>query len=109
VSDASELPCEYQVTWWRDLPSLVVVRAGELVTKSPLPQRFQEAIDEAAMRLGETASDDYLAGWTRTGWTAAEGDTVDVAERVVADLEAQWPPERVAGYLDALGPAQVHP
>jgi hypothetical protein len=109
VSDASELPSEFQVTWWRDLPSLVVVRAGEQVTKTPLPQRFQEAIDEAAMRLGDTASDDYLAGWTRTGWTAAEGDTVDVAERVVVDLEAQWPPERVAGYLDALGPAQVQP
>ena len=105
MSDASE----FQVTWWRDLPSLVVVRAGDRVTKTPLPQRFQEAIDEAAMRLGDTGSDDYLAGWTRDAWTAAEGDPVAVAERVVADLEARWPPERVTGYLDSLGPAQVQP
>ena len=43
---------EYHVTSWRDLPSLVVARDGEHVTKSPLAPRFQEAIDEAAMRLG---------------------------------------------------------
>ena len=73
------------------------------MTKGPLASRFQEAIDEAAMRLGETSSDDYLAGWTRSEWTPAEGSTVDVCERVVAELEEQWPAERVAEYLDTLG------
>ncbi len=96
---------EYQVTSWRDLPSLVVVRAGEQVTKAPLAPRFQEAIDEAAMRLGDTGSDDYLAGWARGSWTPDAGNGTEVADRVVADLEAQWPPERLAEYLDSLGPA----
>jgi len=97
---------DYQVTYWRDLPSLVVAREGESVTKSPLAPRFQEAIDEAAMRLGETGSDDYLAGWTRSDWTAAEGTTTEVADRVVADLEGRWPQEKLQQYLDALGPAE---
>jgi Virulence factor len=96
---------EYQVTYWRDLPSLVVAREGEAVTKTPLAPRFQEAIDEAAMRLGETSSDDYLAGWTRGGWTPAEGGGPEVCDRVVAELEDQWPAERLAEYLEALGPA----
>jgi hypothetical protein len=91
------------VTYWRDLPSLVVARAGEDVTKAPLAPRFQEAIDEAAMRLGDTGSDDYLAGWTRGEWTPAEGTPVEVSERVVADIEEQWSAERIASYLDALG------
>jgi hypothetical protein len=95
---------EYQVTSWRDLPSLVVARDGSDVTKSPLAPRFQEAIDEAAMRLGETDSGDYLAGWTRGEWTAAEGSPVDVCDRVVAALEEQWPAERLTAYLDDLGP-----
>jgi hypothetical protein len=94
---------EYQVTSWRDLPSLVVAREGESVTKTPLAQRFQEAIDEAAMRLGETGSDEYLAGWTRSDWTGAEGSSADVCDRVVADLEEQWPAERLSAYLDGLG------
>ena len=43
------------MTYWRDLPSLVVAREGDTVTKTQLAPRFQEAIDEAAMRLGATA------------------------------------------------------
>jgi cvfA/B/C family virulence factor len=97
---------EYQVTYWRDLPSLVVARDGENVTKAPLAPRFQEAIDEAAMRLGDTSSDDYLAGWTRGDWTSADGSPPEVCDRVVAELDAQWPDERVAAYLDTLGAGQ---
>ena len=97
---------DYQVTYWRDLPSLVVARDGEQVTKSPLAPRFQEAIDEAAMRLGDTGSDDYLAGWTRSQWTEATGTPTEVADRVVADLEQRWPIERLQEYLDDLGPAK---
>jgi hypothetical protein len=94
---------EYQVTFWRDLPSLVVARDADDVTKGPLASRFQEAIDEAAMRLGDTSSDDYLAGWARSEWAHAEGSTADVCDRVVAELEEQWPAERLAEYLDRLG------
>lgn len=95
---------DYQVTYWRDLPSLVVVRAGDQVTKTPLAARFQAAVDEAAMRLGDIASDAYLAGWVRGDWTPAEGSTTDVAERVVRDLEDAWPVSRLRDYLDGLGP-----
>jgi hypothetical protein len=94
---------EYQVTWWRDLPSMVVAREGETVTKATLAPRFQEAIDEAAMRLGETSSDEYLEGWTRGEWTTADGSPHEVCDRVVADLEEQWPASRLTQYLDALG------
>lgn len=95
---------EYQITLWRDLPSMVVARDGDATTKTPLAPRFQEAIDEAAMRLGATDSDDYLAGWTRSAWTEAEGSTVEVCERVVADLEETWGEQKVNDYLDAIGP-----
>ena len=93
---------EYQVTYWRELPSMVVAREGESVTKAPLALRFQEAIDEAAMRLGATGSDAYLDGWTRGEWTPAEGSGPEVCDRVVADLEARWSAERLAAYLDGL-------
>jgi hypothetical protein len=102
----AEPSTEYQVTYWRDLPSLVVAREGDQVTKSPLTGRFQEAIDEAAMRLGDTGSEDYLAGWRRTEWIPVSGSTTDVADRVVAGLEGEWPAQRLQDYLDALGPAK---
>ncbi len=96
---------EYQITSWRDLPSLVVAREGDLMAKVPLPGRFQEAIDEAAMRLGEVSSDGYLAGWVRGPWTDGAGAPADLAAAVVEQLEATWPAEAVTGFLDSLGPA----
>ena len=90
------------MTYWRELPSLVVAREGDQLTKSPLPTRFQEAIDEAAMRLGDTGSDAYLAGWRRTEWTSADGTGTEVADRLVAQLEQDWPDDKVSAYLDSL-------
>ena len=93
---------EYQVTRWRELPSMVAARAGDEVLKSELASRFQEAIDEAAMRLGDTGADDYLAGWERTPWTTADGTPAEVLGRVAAELDAQWPAERIADFLESL-------
>ncbi len=96
---------EYQITSWRDIPSMVVAREGDDVTKVQLAARFQEAIDEAAMRLGEVGSDDYLAGWLRSNWMTADGDHASVAAAVSERLENEWTPSRLGDYLEALGPA----
>jgi hypothetical protein len=79
---------EYQITYWRELPSLVTARSGELVAKVELPARFQEAIDEAAMQVGDISSDAYLEGWRRGPWIEAEGDPAGVAAAIAAELEA---------------------
>ena len=93
---------EFQVTRWRELPSMVAARHGEETAKVQLAARFQEAIDEAAMRLGDTGSSDYLEGWERTPWTEADGSPGEVLDRVSAELDAAWPADRIAGYLDGL-------
>ncbi len=91
------------MTRWRELPSMVAARAGDDAVKAELAPRFQEAIDEAAMRLGDTGADDYLMGWERSGWTPAEGSPAEVLDRVTAELDAQWPTDAIAAYLDTLG------
>ncbi len=95
----------FQVTLWRDLPALVVARDGTEEAKVPLPPRFAEAIDEAAMRLGAVGGDDYLAGWRREPWTDADGSPAEVAAAVALRLETEWSPNRVTAYLAALGEA----
>ena len=47
---------EYQITYWREIPSMVVAREGDETARAQLAQRFQEAIDEAAMRVGVKVS-----------------------------------------------------
>ena len=95
---------EYQITSWRDIPSMIVAREGDNVTKIQLAARFQEAIDEAAMRLGDMGSDDYLAGWVRSDWITAVGDHEAVSAAVSERLESEWTPARIGDYLDALDP-----
>jgi len=94
---------EYQIMRWREIPSMVVARSGETTIKIMLASRFQEAIDEAAMRLGEIDSDAYTSGWNRDPWVETEGAPDVVAARIVEELEKELSEEKLSALLDALG------
>ena len=93
---------QYQITYWQDLPSMVVAKLGEETVKVQLTQRLQEAIDEAAMRLGASDSDAYLAGWRRSDWLEADGDPTTVAEQISAELENEFTEDKITEFLDQL-------
>ena len=88
---------------WREIPSMVVARSGETTIKIMLASRYQEAIDEAAMRLGEIDADAYTSGWNRDPWAEAEGAPDVVAARIVEELERDLSEEKLSALLDALG------
>lgn len=82
---------------WRDIPMQIVVRdeAGGSARRL-LPDRFQEAVDAAAMADGDTSQEAYQAGFT---WGPAEerpGTAAEAADAVVAEIVAAYPPERLA-------------
>ena len=58
--------------YWRDIPSQVIAKKGRSTSKVQLSQRFQEAIDRAAMRAGKGSSDAYLSEWRREASTCGE-------------------------------------
>jgi hypothetical protein len=92
---------EYRITSWREIPTLVTARdAGGAMAKVALPDRFQAAIDEAAMRQGLHGSDAYLDAWVQGPWQEADGSPEEVATRVAAGLDAAHPAERLAAMLD---------
>ena len=92
---------EYRVTRWAEIPSLVTARdASGGTAKVELPARFQEAIDDAAMRRGMAGSDAYLEQWHHDEWHEADGSADEVAGRIAAELDEQHPPDRLAGMLD---------
>ncbi len=97
---------EYQITYWRDIPSLVATRDGDETAKKSLPQRFQEAIDEAAMRLDAADAEAYMEGWRRGDWIEVEGSPADLVDRIARDLEADLSEDRLNAMLDEFGPAQ---
>jgi len=74
---------EYQITRWREIPSMVTARDAGGTAKVSLPNRFQEAIDEVAMQAGAAATDAYLAGWVQDAWQTREGSAAEVADAVL--------------------------
>lgn len=81
---------------------MVVSREGDETVKVQLAARFQEAIDEAAMRVGAADADAYLDGWRRSDWETADGTPAEVAERVSAQLENELTADALAAMLDSL-------
>ena len=80
----------YQVLSWKHLPSQIKAwdETGEV--KHLLSQRFQVAIDAAAMADGSMATDDYLEGWAWGPVETRDGPGADVLRAVVAELEARF-------------------
>lgn len=94
---------EYQITYWREFPSMVTAREGRRNThKIELSQRFQLVIDEAAMRLAMTGTDAYLEQWRREPWQEQAGSPTEVAAAIAAEVEAAYPPSRLREMLQAL-------
>jgi hypothetical protein len=74
---------------WRDIPAQVVVKRGRETAKVQLSQRFQEAVDRAAMRAGKGSSEAYLADWQRKARPCGD-DLQAEANAEAARLEAQF-------------------
>jgi len=88
---------------WRDIPSQVVVKRGREASKVLLSDRFQKAIDRAAMRAGRGSSDAYLADWRRTDGVACGEDMQAVAAAEAARLEALYDDARLESLIRAHG------
>ena len=83
------------IVYWRDMPAQVIVGKGRSGTKMPLPERFEQAIDRAAMKSGAQDSDAYLAEWRKAAPYVVDGSPEAVAKAETARLEAAYDNERL--------------
>ncbi len=84
-----------QIVYWRDIPAQVKAKSGRERGGAQTSQRFQDAIDAAAMRAGLIGTDEYLAEWRTGDGIEREGAPEAVAQAVVAELEAAYSDERL--------------
>lgn len=89
--------------FWRDIPAQVIIGKGRSGAKMPLPERFEQAIDRAAMKVGAKDDDAYLAGFHRVVVGDAEGDMKEVAQAEAAKLDAAYDTARLKTLIDAEG------
>jgi Virulence factor len=93
---------ELTVIWWRDIPAQVTAKEGRTTARAQLSERFQEAIDAAAMRAGLIGTDAYLAEWRREHRTCDGDLETEVAEEA-AWLEAAYPDDTLERLVRADG------
>lgn len=91
---------------WRDIPAQVIVKQARETAKAPLSQRFQEAVDRAAMRAGRGSSDAYLADWKRSEPRACGNDLEAEARAEAARLEARYSDADLERLIRAHGVAE---
>ena len=93
---------ELTVIWWRDIPAQVTAKEGRRAARAQLPERFQEAIDAAAMRAGLIGTDEYLAEWRRAARECGEDLDSEVAGEAER-LEAAYPADALDRLVQAEG------
>ena len=85
------------VVYWRDIPSQVIIKRGRNKGKWMLSERFQEAIDSAAMKSGKAGTDDYVEEWRRITTPVDATDDIQAQAKAEADqFETDYPDERLA-------------
>ena len=87
------------IVYWRDIPAQVIVGKGRRGAKKPLEERFEQAIDRAAMKTGAAGTDDYLAEWRKADPYTVDGDADAILTAEVARLEAEYDQERVKALI----------
>ena len=97
------------IVHWRDIPAQVIVGAGRRAAKVPLAERFEQAIDRAAMRSGARDGDAYLAEWRKIPAGPVEGDPMEAARAAAARIETEYDDARLRALIERHGRAETHP
>lgn len=78
------------IVYWRDIPAQVIVGKGRRGAKRQLSERFEQAIDRCAMKIGARDADAYLAEWRKVPAGDVAGEVEVVADAEAARLETAY-------------------
>ena len=94
---------EVTVVYWRDIPAQVIVGKGRRGSKVQLSERFEQAIDRCAMKIGAKDADAYLAEWRKAAPYDVEGEPDAIAASEAARLESEFDIERLKILINGEG------
>ena len=87
------------IVYWRDIPAQVIVGKGRGAAKVALPERFEQAIDRCAMKVGAKDDDAYLSEWRKVESGEVEGDPAEAAASTAARLETEFDTARIKALI----------
>ncbi len=97
--DSQAMP-DVPIVFWRDIPAQVIVGKGRRAAKVALPERFEQAIDRAAMKVGARDTDAYLAEWHKVASGSAPGTDAEAAEATAARIDSDYDSARLRALID---------
>jgi hypothetical protein len=80
----------YRIMYWKHIPQSFTVEGDGRTVKKQLSQKIQDKIDAYAMAEGLTSTADYAAQYKRGDWVELDGSPDEVAETLLAQLEAEF-------------------
>ncbi|MGR3468273.1 MAG: virulence factor [Shimia sp.] len=95
------------IVYWRDIPAQVIVGKGRRGAKAPLPERFEQAIDRAAMKVGAADTDAYLAEWRKAAPYQMDGTPEDIVAAEAARIDTEYDQDRIKALIANDGWAPV--
>lgn len=87
------------IVYWRDIPAQVIVGKGRRGAKAVLSERFEQAIDRAAMKVGASDTDAYLAEWRKVASGTVEGDPQEAAQAAADRIESEYDTDRLKALI----------
>jgi hypothetical protein len=90
---------EVTIVYWRDIPAQVIVGKGRRGAKRQLPERFEQAIDRAAMKVGASDTDAYLAEWRKAPAYEVDGDPEEIVAAEAARLDTEYDQARIKALI----------
>jgi hypothetical protein len=85
---------ELVIIYWRDIPAQVNGQHGRQRHQVVLGNKFQRAIDRAKRKAGIYTAAEEVAQWRRET-RPVDGDLAAAAEAAAADLDREYPHERL--------------
>ncbi len=99
---------EITIIYWRDIPAQVLVGRGRRAARAHLGERFEQAIDRAAMKAGLAQTDDYLSQWRKAPAPRALAPDAAASDQEVANataerVEAEYDQARLMALIENSG------
>ena len=80
----------YRIMYWKHIPQSFTVEGEGRTVKKQLSEKIQNKIDAYAMAEGLISTSDYSAQYKRGEWVERDGSPEQVAEALLAELEAEF-------------------
>ena len=87
------------IVYWRDIPAQVIVGKGRSAAKVQLTERFEQAIDRCAMKIGARDGDAYMAEWRKAPPYELAGEDDEVAEAELTRIVTEYDVERIKALI----------